>query len=435
MELSPTTTHRTIDYRRVRYEIPRISACENVAAYSKEQIQQIAAHLRANQPWWRLYEASGAWRAAGQSLELVSSTLKQVNAVLADGWQSQDAVACQHSMQRLEATARHLADRSQQMATYTQEAGTVLAHGSERFPQEDPGLFQRMIGERGGWLDERNPFHNGPSEADYRHALATLNSDLLMVNTMLPTHVTGEFGIPGDAVEITDEPVGTSTGYAGGTGVIGTVGGSAVGSTSGAVTAPATGSTTAAGSVPVVGRLEDGSTGGLAGAAPPTAPGTGAPAPAATPATVTTGAPAAGAPIAVGPFAAGAAGAGSSAMAGRTMPAGGARPAVAQPGLIGGRQGAAPAAAAGRGVAGAPSGASAGAGRAGVSPGVIGGQQGAQSSVGRAAAGGRGPAGAAATPMARGGRGQDPDDSARDTWLTEDEDLWHDPDAAPAVIE
>ena len=420
VELSPTTPG-TFDYRRVRYDIPRISACENAAAYSKEQIQQIAAHLRANQPWWRLYEASGAWRAAGQSLELVSSTLKQVNAVLADGWRSQDAVACQHSMQRLEGTARHLADRAQKMATYTQEAGTVLAHAAERFPREEPGFFERNFDY--ATLDRINPFHHGPSEEDYRHVLATLNNDLLMVNTMLPTHVSGEFGTPTAADRVPDGggSGGTSTSGVGGAAAIGTAGGSAVGgsavggsavaasavgSTPGTVTAPPTAGS--GGSAPVIGRLEDGSTGGLAGAAPPPATGTGAPAPGATPANVTTSAPVAGAPVAAGPIATGAVGAGNRATAGHAVSAGPGRPATAQPGLIGGR--------------------------AGATPGVIGGQSAAPSAAGRAARG-RGQAGAAGAPMARGGRGRDPDEAARDTWLTEDEDLWHDPDTAPAVIE
>lgn len=406
--------------RRARHPIPRISACENVGAYSKDQIRGIAEYLRSTRPWVRLYEAANGWKAAGESLELVSDTLKEVGRALAGGCRSQDAAACQEALQRLDATARHLAYRSRQLERYTSESANVLATGTERFPTDEPGFAERILGETvGGAVDRVNPFHKGPSEEDYRQALAALNNDYLMVNSVLPRDVSAEFSQFGDAdFDDPDEDEATSGG--GGTP---TAGGPAVGAGAGGATSMGSvpvapsggGGTSAADPVPVVGDLSgSGSTGGLSGAAP-MAPPAGAGAGPGVP--VGPGAPAAG-PVGAGPVAA-------------PVVAGAGRPPMVQPGVVGAASGSQPA---GSSVARGAGASGAGAARLGATPGVIGGQPAGQA-AGRGVTGAASGRAAAGAPVGGAGRRGEREDSARDTWLVEDEDLWADPAAAPSVIE
>lgn len=430
----------TGDGTPTRQSIPQVMMCENVGAYSKEQIRAIAEHLRSTQPWGRLHGAARGWRSAGGSLELVSTTLREVSRSLAAGCQSQDAAACQRALQQLDATARHLADRSERLYQYTNSSAEALASGSEKFPTDSPGFGERLLGGTvGGAIDRINPFHSGPSEEDYQRALGALNSELSAVNASLPDHVSAllpnlegsESGSPDTPDEPTEPDDGGSTGGSSGSdgGGEGTV----------MPGVPEVGGVSAGAATPgfMESESDGGVTGGLSGvgglAAPPPGPVAGG------------GVPPGGVPTA--PTAPGGVPAAGAAVAGPAV-AGSGRPATMRPGVIGAPGGSqAAGTAAGRGAA--PAGAG---GRANATPGVTGqqtprsaggtgaagtgraaGAGGTGSGAGRAA-GAAGARGGAPAPVTGAGRRND-GGSDRDTWLTEDEDLWADPAVAPSVIE
>src|SRR5690606_26427943 len=122
---------------------------------------------------------------------------------LATEWQSETSVAAQKALQRIAATAEHLADTSAKMSTFANRSAEGLQEAVSGFPPEGD---DRSLGEK--VLDAINPFgdpHKEEKANQVRDALARLNEAYRDVNyTSLPAEVAADLPVLPPAIESSD---------------------------------------------------------------------------------------------------------------------------------------------------------------------------------------------------------------------------------------
>ncbi|HLV57623.1 MAG TPA: hypothetical protein VKY81_01920 [Natronosporangium sp.] len=207
-----TPVGRPADLTRESTQVPGISMCEAVDTYDPRWILGEIDYLRTRRPWIDMSAAASSLRATSERLHHLRDWLRHQAATLAHAWSSPAAAACQHALQRIAATAAHLADRSAQLAEFTSGCAVTIATAVADFPT----LEGRSLSE---WVQDTFTIGADPNlerkHDTIRHALARLNQDYTDINhTMLPTHVDAElpplrrdFGPGSDLGERPERPV------------------------------------------------------------------------------------------------------------------------------------------------------------------------------------------------------------------------------------
>lgn len=475
----PDQEHRV---RRATFVVPGVVSGEDVGQYNAVQIGEMVRQLEESGPWRQLEARADDWRAAEESLTTLAVRIKTLARTLAGGWRGEDAVACQRALQRIEATARHLAERADRLRDFSGESARVVQHGVANFPwygQPDgvigeaisfvrdnpwtlaaagsPPAALTVIGFN--YLEENHLLEGlGHLDDEYRAALAALNDRYIDTNQRMPQQIQAELPMidaSGSTGFERDEPGdGGGTPWVSGPpsataprpeipspvpppvdlGAVGPAGSGGDPPVAPGGRAGVPGGGAIEGLKPAGGGLAGVGAGGVPVTGPGGGIGAGGPGGGALPGGAAAGG-AGGGPIAAGgvglvPGAAGRPSAGGAARGGGgRIGAGGGRGTggvggagvVAGPGAAGGGRSTGGRGAGGRGAGGSGAGGRSGGGA--VPGGGTGGPGG-----GAARPGG---AGGGMVPLAGGGRGRDGDKARPDSWLIEDDDPWRGDDELP----
>lgn len=169
--------------------VPYINEYEDVSEYDPDWVLAEVEKLRSAQPWGRIQSVADTFDATTERLTSLATMLRGQAEALAAEWDSETSAACQRALQRITATAEHLAESAQQLADFSHRSAEVLQEAVSGFPTEVEGRDVRE------WLaDAVTPGEDPHREEkinEVRDALARLNDSYRTVNyTTLP----GEIG-------------------------------------------------------------------------------------------------------------------------------------------------------------------------------------------------------------------------------------------------
>src|SRR5690606_27998738 len=174
--------------------VPFINQREDTSQYDPAWVHEQIRKVRDRQSWQRLQSAGAAFQSTSERLTYVADLLRNNAESLAEEWESETSVAAQRALQRIAATATHLADTAARMSTFANRSAEVLQEAVSSFPPEGD---TRSFGEK--FLDTINPFGDPNKEAkanQVRDALARLNEAYRDVNyTSLPGEVAADLPI------------------------------------------------------------------------------------------------------------------------------------------------------------------------------------------------------------------------------------------------
>jgi hypothetical protein len=272
-------------------EVPYISVYEDVDSQDPKQILNEIKQVQGS--WTNLSRAGEAFAAAARQLRNTYGELKGASATLDGAWSSESSAASQQALQKIAATAEHLAEVSEKVSEYSYESGETLSRAVGTFPLDTDldALKDVSVAEQTtdflGFTDNANEYD--AKVAEIRQAKATLNENYRSVNyTMLPSNVNvrlpelkampirdegsdpggsgGSGGGPGSSVASPGSPGASGAGSGGSSGAA-PAGASTVSSVAGPGELAGAGSGFAGGGIPGgVGSDLDLSSGGLAGA-------------------------------------------------------------------------------------------------------------------------------------------------------------------------